>query len=123
MERVFIMANNVCDKMIMAILQGDDYEQVIRALNRNGFYVTVLNSVGGFLKKRSVTIMVGLEHTRLDEALKILKDNAGQRSETVYQNTMPTFGSEPPMMPVIPVQVPCGGVTIFVLDIAQMERF
>ena len=48
-------------KLVFAILQGDDYEQVVRELNKNGFYVTLLNSVGGFLKKRSVTIMIGVE--------------------------------------------------------------
>lgn len=60
-------------KLVFAILQGDDYEQVVRELNKNGFYVTLLNSVGGFLKKRSVTIMIGVEEVRLEELLDILK--------------------------------------------------
>ena len=62
-------------KLVFAILQGDDYEQVVRELNKNGFYVTLLNSVGGFLKKRSVTIMIGVEEVRLEELLDILRDD------------------------------------------------
>ena len=61
------------DKMILAILQGDDYHDAVHSLNEHGFYATVLNSSGGFLKKRSVTLMIGLESARLDEALAILK--------------------------------------------------
>ena len=48
------------DKMILAILQGDDYHDAVHSLNEHGFYATVLNSSGGFLKKRSVTLMIGV---------------------------------------------------------------
>ena len=53
------------DKMILASLQGDDYHDAVHSLNEHGFYATVLNSSGGFLKKRSVTLMIGLESARL----------------------------------------------------------
>ena len=38
------------DKMILAILQGDDYHDAVHSLNEHGFYATELNSSGGFLK-------------------------------------------------------------------------
>ena len=38
------------NKLILAILQGDDYNEVIKTLNEKGFSVTVLNSSGGFQK-------------------------------------------------------------------------
>lgn len=72
------------DKMILAILQGDDYHDAVHSLNEHGFYATVLNSSGGFLKKRSVTLMIGLESARLDEALAILKKH-GERTEMRYE--------------------------------------
>lgn len=49
------MKNKNCDKLIIAVLQGDDYMETIDELNSHGFYVTILNSSGGFLKKKSVT--------------------------------------------------------------------
>ena len=117
------MEQQINDKMILAILQGDDYDNVVRELNKNGFYVTLLNTMGGFLRKRSVTIMIGLESARLDAALAILKKRAGQRTETVYRSIMPPHISEPSMMPTVPLQVSCGGVTVFVLDVSKMEHF
>ena len=110
-------------KLVFAILQGDDYEQVVRELTKNGFYVTLLNSVGGFLKKRSVTIMIGVEEVRLEELLDTLRDEAGERIETVYQTPAVTGGPMMGIPPTIPMDVNCGGVTIFVLDMDQMVRF
>lgn len=111
------------NKLILAILQGDDYNEVIKTLNEKGFSVTVLNSSGGFLKKRSYTIMVGLPEERLDEALNILEKKAGKRTETIYQSSVMTAGTVLGAAPTIPINVACGGVTVFVLDINRMERY
>lgn len=116
------MENGKSGKLLLAVLQGNDYERIISELNRGGFYVTVLNSVGGFLKKRSVTIMLGLAEDRLEAALELLKKYAGERIETVYQS--PIMVREPMMdAPPVPMQVPCGGTTVFILDMERMERF
>ena len=64
-------------KLVLAILQGEDYEDTVYELNQNGFFVTMLSSTGGFLKKHSTTIMIGVEEPRLDEVLDILKRRAG----------------------------------------------
>lgn len=37
-------------KLVLAILQGEDYEDTVYELNQNGFFVTMLSSTGGFLK-------------------------------------------------------------------------
>lgn len=112
-----------CNKLILAVLQGDDYDDVVHTLNENGFYVTLLNSMGGFLRKRSFTIMVGLPEERLSYALDILKRKAGHRRETVFQNIMPPHYAEPSMMPAVPVQMACGGATVFVLDLESIQHF
>lgn len=110
-------------KLILAILQGDDYNDVIKTLNERGFSVTVLNSSGGFLKKRSYTILVGLPEEKLDEALAILEKKAGRRMETVYQSSVMTAGPVLGAAPTVPINMQCGGVTVFVLDLNRMERY
>ena len=75
------MESRKYDKLLMAVVSGSDSEMLVHELTHSGFYVTVLNSMGGFLKKRSVTVMVGLESERLDEALNIIKTKAGKRVE------------------------------------------
>lgn len=117
------MKNTNCDKMIIAILQNDDYRKVVEDLNEHGFYVTVLNSSGGFLKKPNATIMIGLNHEHLDEALKLLS-RYGKRTEMEYKMATSTETTVCPL-PVPPMAIPvqCGGIVLFVLDIAQYEHY
>lgn len=103
-------------KMIIAILQGEDYPDVVKDLNEHGFYVTLLNTTGGFLKKRSVTLMIGVEEEKLETATDIIKKHCSTRMEnTIIPGEMGTF--------VAPVQVRKGGAVIFVLDIADTMKF
>ena len=39
-------------KMVLAVLQGDDYADTVDELNRDGFSATILSSTGGFLKEK-----------------------------------------------------------------------
>ncbi len=74
-------------KLILAVLQGEDYGDVVRQLNENGIFVTILHSTGGFLRKRSVTIMIGVEEAKLEQVLDLLKETAGRRTVTLYQKS------------------------------------
>ena len=118
------MNNPKCDKMIFAIIQNDDYRRIVEDLNSNGFYVTVLNSSGGFLKKPNATIMIGLNQEDLPKALEILK-RYGRRTEMEYQVATSTMGTSisPLTVTSVPIPVHCGGIVLFVLDVDQHERF
>ena len=48
------------DKLILAVITGENPAETVLDLNRNGFYATMLSSTGGFLRKKSVTLMIGL---------------------------------------------------------------
>ena len=71
---------NVHNKLILAVVQEDDYDSTVSELNQNGFFVTMLSSTGGFWKKKNITIMLGVEESRLSEAIDILKRCAGKRN-------------------------------------------
>ena len=74
-------------KMLLAVIQGDDYPETVDDLNRNGFFATVLSSTGGFLKKRSVTLMIGVEEHRVPAVLDVLKQCAGRRTWTDWNRS------------------------------------
>lgn len=111
-----------CNKMIIAIIQGDDYQEIVAELNQHGFYATILHSKGGFLRKQSVTVMIGLNHENLDEALRLLKAY-GERTEIQYKPLLFSESSRLPMTATVPTQVHCGGVVLFVLDVEQFGRY
>ncbi|MDD5863981.1 MAG: cyclic-di-AMP receptor [Firmicutes bacterium] len=111
-----------CDKMILAIFQDDQYDDVVSDLNSHGFYATILHSTGGFLKKRSVTVMTCVNHEHLDEVMALMK----KYGERVEQLVSPVFGGTDPATDTpTTIQVParCGGVVLFVLDVDQSIRF
>ena len=87
------MDNN---KMIIAILSGDDSADTISELNKNGFYVTVLSTSGGFLKRKSVTLLIGTEEENVDKVTEYSRarpDAARSRCTT----TPPAFPSMTPV--------------------------
>lgn len=114
---------NGCSKLIMAVLQGEDSTDTIAELNKHGFFVTVLSSTGGFLKKKSSTIMIGVEESRLDEVMALLKQFAGKRTQTLYLSTSAVHGVQASMMPLTPVETEMGGVTTFVMNLEKIDKF
>ena len=115
---------NVHNKLILAVVQEDDYDSTVSELNQNGFFVTMLSSTGGFWKKKNITIMLGVEESRLSEAIDILKRCAGKRKQTVYSSvSMPAAGQYAAAMPSIPMNMELGGVTVFILDLERLEKF
>ena len=112
------------NKLILAVLQGEDYHETVDELTQQGFFVTLLSSTGGFLKKKNTTVMIGTQADKLDLALDILRKKAGRRRETVHQ-TAPIFSGPGATMPLasIPFEQDVGGVSVFVLDLEQIKKF
>ena len=110
-------------KMLLAVVQGDDYPETVDALNRNGFFATVLSSTGGFLKKRSVTLMIGVEAHRVEAVLDVLRQCAGRRRQMTYSNLSMSSGGPNPSIPMMPVNMDVGGVVVFIMDLDGIQKF
>ena len=62
-------------KMIIAIVNKEDSRKAQAALNVKGFTSTKLATTGGFLMTSNVTLLIGTEEERVDEALAIIEKN------------------------------------------------
>lgn len=62
-------------KLIVSILRDEDSDPVSQALISDGFRVTRIASTGGFLRRGSTTMMIGVEDDRVDRAIEIVRDN------------------------------------------------
>jgi len=60
-------------KMIIAIVNDEDSEQVIRALTHNDFRVTTIASTGGFLRRGLSTLLCAFEDEKRPEALNVVR--------------------------------------------------
>lgn len=71
-------------KMIIAIVHDEDCENVSSALVKSDFRVTRIASTGGFLRKGSTTLMIGVAEDHLEEAIHIIRQSCslGVEKET-----------------------------------------
>ena len=110
------------NKLLLAVLQGSYYDNTNLNLKEHFYMVTVLSSTGGFLKKKSTTVMIGVEEEKLEEAMEILQKFAGHRKETVYQPVTMPHG-EMSSVPPVPMEVMAGGAAVFVLSLDEIRKF
>lgn len=62
-------------KLIIAILSDQDSEAASQALISDGFRVTRIASTGGFLRRGSTTMMIGVDDDKVDQAIEIVREN------------------------------------------------
>jgi uncharacterized protein YaaQ len=84
-------------KLIIAILRDEDSERISHALIVAEFRVTQIASTGGFLRRGSTTLMIGVEDEKVDQAIQIIKDNttspdnAAERKATLFVLNIVSF--------------------------------
>jgi uncharacterized protein YaaQ len=86
-------------KLIIAILNDKDTDIVSQALVAQNFRVTRIASSGGFLRRGSTTLMIGIDAEKVDEAIQVIRDIC------------------PP-----PVESGLKRVSLFVLNVADFEQ-
>jgi uncharacterized protein YaaQ len=105
-------------KLIFAIINRDDAGAVTQALSRRGFSSTKLATTGGFLLAGNVTLMIGVDEEKVQEAIDVIKEQSHSRKQLIPAATEMNYG----YFPSVPVEVMVGGATIFVVDIDRFER-
>lgn len=107
-------------KLVVAIVHADDAGRCSNALTEAGYDSTRLGSSGGFLQKGNTTLLVGVDDSRVDAVIEVLRRCARGRSE--YINPVPATTEPVELFAPFPVEVEIGGATVFVLDVARFER-
>jgi uncharacterized protein YaaQ len=62
-------------KMIIAILRDEDVDVIVQALTAEDFRVTRVASTGGFFRKGSTTLLLGVESDRVDAGIEVIRKN------------------------------------------------
>ncbi len=106
------------NRLIAAVIQEVDLESALMSLSKLGFSVARLSSSGGFLSKKNVTLLIGVQTGREEAAVKALKNSCKRRVEFV---SSPLHGAGFPMP--APSQVTVGGATIFMFEVESYDEF
>ena len=105
-------------KLIIAIVNNDDYHAVQGEITKNGFSATKLATSGGFLRAGNATLLIGAEDEKVNDVIEIIRQFSSKRTQMV--ETTPAFANEAFM--TMPVEVTVGGATVFVLDVDQFFK-
>ena len=94
-------------KMLTVIVNKKDAPALAEALSTKGFMFTEIGSTGGFLRAGNTTLILGVDDTRLDEVLEIIRVQS-------YQN----YGATSAGM----TEILIGGATVFVTPVDRFEK-
>ena len=84
-------------KMIIAIIENHHSDATSSALIKQGFRITRLASMGGFLREGATTLMVGVEDDELEQALNVIRqqtpptDDSSKIQATIYVLNVKNF--------------------------------
>jgi uncharacterized protein YaaQ len=104
--------------IVTVVIQEQDVDMAMRALEQIHAPVTHLASAGGFLGRRNATLLIGLLDGEEEKVLKALQSACRQRVEYL---AIPLEGSPLPMPTPVPVTV--GGATVFAIPVERFEEF
>jgi len=104
--------------LVAAIIQEADMENALASLSKLGFSVARLSSTGGFLSRKNVTLLIGVQKGREEVAVKALQNSCKRRVEFV---STPLRGAGFPMP--APTQVTVGGATVFMFEVESYDEF
>ena len=108
-------------KLIIAIVQDEDSQKFISEMMKAGFSITKLATTGGFLRIGNTTMMIGVDESRVEEALGMIEHICKSRKQVVTSPS-PMAGTTGVYIPY-PVEVTVGGATVFVMDVAQFHKY
>jgi len=104
--------------LMTAVIQIQDVDNAVQALSASGITAKALATTGGFLRRRNVTLLIGLAEGQRE--LAVLALSKGCRRRVEYLVT-PLEGSPFSLPLSTPVSV--GGATIFTLAVERYEEF
>lgn len=106
------------NRLMTAIIQEQDMESAMSALTKLGLSVTQLSSIGGFLGRRNVTLLIGFSEGQEESIVNTLNQSCRRRVEYV---AAPMEGAGMTFSPPIPIQI--GGATIFVFEVEKYVEY
>lgn len=108
-------------KLVVSVVHRDDAGDLVTALTRSGHQSTVISTTGGFLREGNATVLIGAPDDKVDEVLRIIRQNCHARTQ--YINPLPPIVEPGELHLPQPVEVQVGGAIVFVLNVDRFERY
>ena len=106
-------------RLIIAVIQNEDEDALVQALEDRSIGATRIGSSGGFLRASNVTMMIAVDDGQVETVLDLLKKHCKRRTRHLHP-LLPNLEARERFLGSIPVEV--GGAIVFVLSVERMEK-
>jgi uncharacterized protein YaaQ len=107
-------------KLIIAIVQDEDADNLVDALVAAHFRVTRTSSTGSLLRTGNTSLLIGVDDDQVPEVFRIIGSICHRRTQVAVPYS-PAL--EPGLMYLAEnLEVEVGGAIIFVLNVSRFER-
>jgi len=104
------------DHLVAAVIQEQDFENAIEALEKMDVPVVRMPSAGEFLGRRNVTILIGIPQEQEKSIIQTLQQSSQQRVEILQQSDQLPHGKDESAEITI-------GANLFTFDVERFEEF
>jgi uncharacterized protein YaaQ len=104
--------------LLLAIVQAEDVDDALHALEKVGVFAAHLPSIGGFLGRKNATLFISTPKDLLQNSLDALQKACKQRTEYIATHLEAGTISMP-----MPIPITVGGATIFFISADFFEEF
>jgi len=113
-----VTPRNVVNQLVITTASGGQAGELTDRLTRDGFYVTRIDSSGGILHEATVSLLIGLDQTRLPRLLEHIRECCPTRRQFIPAHV------ETPLLEIQPlvIEAEVGGATVYVLDVERFEQ-
>jgi uncharacterized protein YaaQ len=112
------MTTPAIDQLMIVTVSGEQTAGLVQALNRDGFYVTVIDSRGGLLDERLSTLLIGLSRARQPQLLTRLRTECRTRRRLIPAQLETPLASAQTLM----IEAETGGAVMYVLDVESFQQ-
>ena len=102
-------------KILAAIINRTDVQSVTRAMSKDGYSSTVLNTFGGFYNRENAIVLSGISNNKIQKVMDIIRRNTHSVVEDVPTDV--DFGDFK-----LPSRVKVGGAIVIVMNVDQFAR-
>jgi uncharacterized protein YaaQ len=106
------------DRLVILTVSGSQSGALMKALSRDGFQFTVIDSRGGMMQDTMVCLLIGFSAERMPILLEDVRKNC--RS---YQQYVTTQGLVPGELSNLPmVEARMGGALVYMMNVERFEQ-
>lgn len=113
------------NKLIIIVANKDIEKSLTERLIDKKFRFTRINSTGGYLRKKNITLIVGVKQDRVKELIDTVKKVAQKKSSLIGSDLGTPLSGETgmPSLPIDAAPIKLGGAVLFVLPVDKIYKY